>query len=328
MQARRWCRTLTPLILMALLPLAVGAQTPEAFPSKPVRIVVPFPPGGATDITARAVADKLAVKWGQSVVIDNKPGAGGNLGSDLVAKSSPDGHTLVLGVTGSHSINTTLYKKMPYHPLTDFEPLTQATIYPNAIVVHPQVPANNLQELIALVKKEPARYAYGSDGNGTASHLGMEILKARAAMPLTHVPYKGSSPMINDLLGGTLPVGITGLPAVQPHIKAGKLKLIAITTTQRVPGAPEARTVAEQGFPGFNAAPWAGFFAPKGTPKPVLDKLASDLAEALRQPEVTQRMLDLGSTIVANRPDQFRAFVAQQIESWGEGVRLSGATVD
>ena len=327
MNRRLWCSTLSALIWLGCV-AGAHAQTADAFPVRQVRIVVPFPAGGATDITARAVADKLATKWGQPVVIDNKPGAGGNLGSDLVAKAPADGHTLVLGVTGSHAINTTLYKKMPYHPLSDFEPLTQATIYPNAIVVHPQVPASNLQELVALVKKDPARYSYGSDGNGTASHLGMEILKARAGMQITHVPYKGSAPMMNDLLGGTLPVGITGLPAVQPHIKSGKLKLIAITTAQRAPGMPEAKTVAEQGFPGYAAAPWAGFFAPKGTPKPVVDKLAADLAEALRQPDVTQRMLELGSTIVANRPDEFRTFVARQIESWGEGVKLSGATVD
>ena len=327
MNRRLWCSTLSALTWLGCV-AGAHAQTADAFPVRQVRIVVPFPAGGATDITARAVADKLATKWGQPVVIDNKPGAGGNLGSDLVAKAPADGHTLVLGVTGSHAINTTLYKKMPYHPLSDFEPLTQATIYPNAIVVHPQVPASNLQELVALVKKDPARYSYGSDGNGTASHLGMEILKARAGMQITHVPYKGSAPMMNDLLGGTLPVGITGLPAVQPHIKSGKLKLIAITTAQRAPGMPEAKTVAEQGFPGYAAAPWAGFFAPKGTPKPVVDKLAADLAEALRQPDVTQRMLELGSTIVANRPDEFRTFVARQIESWGEGVKLSGATVD
>ena len=328
MQRRTCFLALSLGAVAAVFPLLALAQSADNFPNKPVRIVVPFPAGGATDITARAVADKLSAKWGQPVVIDNKPGAGGNLGSDLVAKASPDGHTLVLGVTGSHAINTTLYKKMPYHPLNDFEPLTQATIYPNALVVHPQVPANNLQELIELVKKDPARYAYGSDGNGTASHLGMEIIKARSGMALTHVPYKGSAPMMNDLLGGTLTVGMTGLPAVQPHLKAGKLKLIAITTAQRAPGMPEARTVAEQGFAGYNAAPWAGFFAPKGTPKAVVDKLAADLIEALRQPEVTQRMLDLGSTIVASRPDEFRGFVARQIDSWGEGVRLSGATVD
>ncbi len=314
------------------LGLSIFAFTAQAqitdFPNKPVRIVVPFPPGGATDITARVVAEKLSAKWGQAVVIDNKAGAGGNVGSDLVAKSVPDGYNIVLGVTGSHAINVSLYKKMPYHPLNDFEPLSQATIYPNAIVVNPQVPANSLAELIALLKKEPGKLSYGSDGNGTASHLGMEVLKHKANFQLTHIPYRGSTPMITDLLGGTLMVGITGLPAVQPHLKAGKLKMIAITTAQRAPGTPDYKTVAEQGVPNFNAAPWAGFFAPKGTPKPVVDKLARDIAEALKQPDVVQKMNELGSTVVGNRPDEFRVFLNQQIEMWAEGIKISGATVD
>jgi tripartite-type tricarboxylate transporter receptor subunit TctC len=318
---------MTAVLATAWLAAPLAAQTTD-FPNKPVRIVVPFPPGGATDITARVVAEKLSTKWGQPVVIDNKAGAGGNVGSDLVAKSAPDGYNIVLGVTGSHSINISLYKKMPYHPLNDFEPLTQATIYPNAIVVNPQVPANTLPELIALLKKEPGKFSYGSDGNGTASHLGMEILKARANVQLTHIPYKGSTPMITDLLGGTLMVGVTGLPAVQQHLKAGKLKIIAITTPQRAPGAPDYKTVAEQGFANFNAAPWAGFFAPKGTPKPVVDKLALDLADALKQADVAQKMNDLGSTVVGNKPDEFRQFVTRQIEMWAEGVKISGATVD
>ena len=318
---------MTAVLATAWLAGPLAAQTTD-FPNKPVRIVVPFPPGGATDITARVVAEKLSTKWGQPVVIDNKAGAGGNVGSDLVAKSAPDGYNIVLGVTGSHSINISLYKKMPYHPLNDFEPLTQATIYPNAIVVNPQVPANTLPELIALLKKEPGKFSYGSDGNGTASHLGMEILKARSNVQLTHIPYKGSTPMITDLLGGTLMVGVTGLPAVQQHLKAGKLKMIAITTPQRAPGAPDYKTVAEQGFANFNAAPWAGFFAPKGTPKPVVDKLALDLADALKQADVAQKMNDLGSTVVGNKPDEFRQFVTRQIEMWAEGVKISGATVD
>jgi tripartite-type tricarboxylate transporter receptor subunit TctC len=318
---------MTAVLATAWLAAPLAAQTTD-FPNKPVRIVVPFPPGGATDITARVVAEKLSTKWGQPVVIDNKAGAGGNVGSDLVAKSAPDGYNIVLGVTGSHSINISLYKKMPYHPLNDFEPLTQATIYPNAIVVNPQVPANTLPELIALLKKEPGKFSYGSDGNGTASHLGMEILKARANVQLTHIPYKGSTPMITDLLGGTLMVGVTGLPAVQQHLKAGKLKMIAITTPQRAPGAPDYKTVAEQGFANFNAAPWAGFFAPKGTPKPVVDKLALDLADALKQADVAQKMNDLGSTVVGNKPEEFRQFVTRQIEMWAEGVKISGATVD
>ena len=318
---------MTAVLATAWLAGPLAAQTTD-FPNKPVRIVVPFPPGGATDITARVVAEKLSTKWGQPVVIDNKAGAGGNVGSDLVAKSAPDGYNIVLGVTGSHSINISLYKKMPYHPLNDFEPLTQATIYPNAIVVNPQVPANNLQELIALLKKEPGKLSYGSDGNGTASHLGMEILKAKANVQLTHIPYRGSTPMITDLLGGTLMVGVTGLPAVQQHLKAGKLKMIAITTPQRAPGAPDYKTVAEQGFANFNAAPWAGFFAPKGTPKPVVDKLALDLADALKQADVAQKMNELGSTVVGNKPEEFRQFVSRQIEMWAEGVKISGATVD
>ena len=317
----------TAVLAAAWLSGPVAAQTTD-FPNKPVRIVVPFPPGGATDITARVVAEKLSTKWGQPVVIDNKAGAGGNVGSDLVAKSAPDGYNIVLGVTGSHSINISLYKKMPYHPLNDFEPLTQATIYPNAIVVNPQVPANTLPELIALLKKEPGKFSYGSDGNGTASHLGMEILKSKANVQLTHIPYKGSTPMITDLLGGTLMVGVTGLPAVQQHLKAGKLKMIAITTPQRAPGAPDYKTVAEQGFANFNAAPWAGFFAPKSTPKPVVDKLALDLADALKQADVAQKMNDLGSTVVGNKPEEFRQFVTRQIEMWAEGVKISGATVD
>jgi tripartite-type tricarboxylate transporter receptor subunit TctC len=318
---------MTAVLATAWLAAPLAAQTTD-FPNKPVRIVVPFPPGGATDITARVVAEKLSTKWGQPVVIDNKAGAGGNVGSDLVAKSAPDGYNIVLGVTGSHSINISLYKKMPYHPLNDFEPLTQATIYPNAIVVNPQVPANTLPELIALLKKEPGKFSYGSDGNGTASHLGMEILKSKANVQLTHIPYKGSTPMITDLLGGTLMVGVTGLPAVQQHLKAGKLKMIAITTPQRAPGAPDYKTVAEQGFANFNAAPWAGFFAPKGTPKPVVDKLALDLADALKQADVAQKMNDLGSTVVGNKPEEFRQFVTRQIEMWAEGVKISGATVD
>ena len=314
-------------LLMSIFALNANSQTSD-FPNKAVRIVVPFPPGGATDITARVVAEKLSSKWGQPVVIDNKAGAGGNVGSDLVAKSAPDGYNIVLGVTGSHAINLSLYKKMPYHPLNDFEPLTQATIYPNAIVVNPQVSANNLTELIALLKKEPGKLSYGSDGNGTASHLGMEILRYKANFQLTHIPYRGSTPMITDLLGGTLMVGITGLPAVLPHLKAGKLKMIAITTAQRAPGTPDYKTVAEQGVPNFNAAPWAGFLAPKGTPKPVIDKLAKDIAEALKQPDVVQKMNELGSTVVGNRPDEFRQFLNQQIDMWAEGVKISGATVD
>jgi tripartite-type tricarboxylate transporter receptor subunit TctC len=315
------------LVAFMLTPCAV-AQDTAGYPSRAVKIVVPFTAGGATDITARLIGEKLAQKWGKPVIIENRAGAGGNVGSDLVAKATPDGYTLLVGVTGSHSINTSLFKSMPYHPLRDFEPLTLATVFPNAIVVNPSVPANNLPELIALLKAKPGAYSYGSDGNGTASHLTMELLKTKAGFTATHVPYKGGAPMVTDLLGGQIQIGITGLPAVQQYVKAGTLKLIAITTAQRMPAAPGYPTVAEQGFPGFSAAPWAGFFAPKGTPPAIVAKVSADLVDVMQMPDVQQRMQDIGSQLVPNTPAEFRKFLEDEIAKWGEAVKVSGASVD
>jgi tripartite-type tricarboxylate transporter receptor subunit TctC len=305
-----------------------SAWAQATFPTRAVTIVVPFGPGGATDLTARLVAEKLGARWGQPVVVDNKPGAGGNVGSALVAKAASDGHTIVLGVTGSHGINVSLVTNMPYHPLRDFEPLTQATLFPNAIAVHPGVPANNLRELIALARRQPGKLSYGSDGNGTASHLGMELIKADAGVFMTHIPYRGGAAMLNDLAGRQIDAGLTGLPAALPLAKAGRIRILAVTTAERVPAAPEIPTVAEQGFRGFVAAPWAGFFAPRGTPPQVLAKLSDDLIWALTQPDVRQRMAEGGSTIVASRPEEFRAFVQAEIERWARAVKTSGARLD
>ena len=311
-----------------LASLGISASAQGIFPSRPVTIVVPFGPGGPTDLTARLVAEKLTTRWGQAVVVDNKPGAGGNVGSALVAKAAPDGHTLVLGVTGSHAINQALYKSMPYHPLRDFEALTQATIFPNAIAVKADVPAKNLQELIALARSRPGRLNYGSDGNGTGSHLGMEMIKSEAKIFMTHLPYRGGAAMLNDLAAGTLDVGITGLPAALPLAKTGKIRIIAVTTGQRVAAAADIPTVAEQGLPGYVAAPWAGFFAPRATPPNITAKLSDDLIWALTQPDVRQRMADGGSTIVASKPEDFRRFIQLEMDRWQQAVRTSGATVD
>ncbi len=306
---------------------AAMAQT-AAFPTRPVTIVVPFPAGGATDIVGRLIAEGLSKKWGQSVVVDNRAGAGGNIGSEFVARAAPDGHTLVLGVTGSHGINISLYKKMSYHPLRDFEPLTLATLYPNALVVNPSVPATNLRELVALIKAGKLNASYGSDGNGTASHLGVEMIKQQAGIEMTHVPYRGSAPMLTDLLGGQIPIGMTGLPAVQPYVKSGKLRLIAITTATRFASAPEYPTVAEQGFAGYAAAPWSGFFAPKGTPKAVVDKISADIREIMADPVVKQKVVDAGSEFVPMTPQAFRGFLEKEIDSWAKAVAISGAQVD
>jgi tripartite-type tricarboxylate transporter receptor subunit TctC len=312
----------------ACLPVTAHAQDAAGYPSRAVKIVVPFAPGGATDITARLIGEKLGKKWNQPVIIENHAGAGGNVGSDLVAKAKPDGYTLLVGVTGSHAINTSLMKSMPYHPLRDFEPLTLATIFPNAIVVNAKVPASTLPELVALLKANPNAYSYGSDGNGTASHLTMELLKAKGGFAVTHVPYKGGAPMVSDLVGGQIQIGITGLPAVQQHVKAGTLKLIAITTAQRMPAAPNYPTIAEQGFAGFSAAPWAGFFAPKGTPPAIVAKVSADLVEVMLLPDVQQKMQEMGSQLVPNSPAEFRRFVEDEIVKWSEAVKVSGASVD
>lgn len=304
------------------------AQDAGNFPTRPVTIVVPFPAGGATDITARLVAEGLSKKWGQAVVIENKPGAGGNVGSEYVARAAPDGYTLVLGVTGSHGINTSLYKNMRYDPIKDFEAVTQATLYPNAIIVNNDVPANNLQELIALLKKPDAHYSYGSDGNGTASHLGMELIKNQGKFELSHIPYRGSAPMVTDLLGGQIQVGITGLPAVQAYAKSGKLKIIALTTADRFASAPDYPTVAEQGFPGYAAPPWSGFFAPKGTPKALVEKISSDMRDVMSDPKAKEKMIAAGSEFTPSTPEQFQAFVQKEIAKWAEAVKISGARID
>ena len=319
-------RKLAAALLLAV-PLAALAQA-DGFPSRPVRIIVPFPPGGATDITARVLGEKVQAKWGQPVVIENRPGAGGNIGAQMVAQSPPDGYTLVLGVTGSHGINISLHKKMPYHPLKDFEPITQATVYPNAILVHPSFPAKNLQELLALARKEPGKYVFGSDGTGTGSHLTMELLNHKAGVKMQHAPYKGSGPLVADVMANQLPIGVTGIPGAMSAYKSGKVKVLALSGPQRIAAAPELPTVAEQGFPGFAGEPWSGFFAPKGTPRPIVEKIATDLIAAMRLPDVEKRMAELGTPLVGSRPDEFRAYVANEIEKWAEAVRVSGATVD
>jgi tripartite-type tricarboxylate transporter receptor subunit TctC len=315
-------------LALGLSTATTAAESAASFPSRPVTIVVPFPAGGATDITGRLVAEGLSKKWGQSVIVENRPGAGGNVGSAYVAKAAPDGYTLILGVTGSHGINVSLYKHMPYDPLKDFEPISQATLYPNAIVVNPSFPASNLKQLVELVKAHPGKYSYGSDGNGTASHLGMEMLKHRAGMEIVHVPYRGSTPMVTDLLGGTIPIGITGLPAVQPYVRSGKLKLIAITTAHRFASSPGYPTVAEQGYPGYAAAPWSGFFAPKGTPHDIVEKISRDMRAVMSDSQARKKMESVGSELTPSTPQQFHDFVANEIKKWKEAVQISGAHID
>jgi len=304
------------------------AQATADFPTRAIRIVVPFPAGGATDIAARLIAERMTAGWKQPVTVDNRPGAGGNIGSDVVAKSAPDGYTLIMGVTGSHAINTSLYAHMPYDPVKDFEPITQVAVVPNVIVVHPSVPARTLPELVALAKREPGKLNYASLGSGTAAHLTMEMFKATAGIDLTHIPYKGSAPAVADLIAGQVQVMVDGLPSALPHVKAGKLRALAVTSAHRSPAAPELPTIAESGYAGFSADAWSGLFAPRGTPKSIVDKLALETQRILKLPEVKQRLADLGAEAVGSTPAEFAEHVRTEIDKWARVVKASGARVD
>ncbi len=309
-----------------VLPAGAHAQAADAFPNKPVHLIIPFAPGGPTDTTGRLIGEALARKWGQPVVIENRAGAGATIGAAAAARSEPDGYTLVLGVTGSHGIAGSLYPNLPYDPQKDFEPITRAVIYANAILASTDVPAKNLQELIALAKKDVAYQTYGTDGNGTASHLTMELLKARAGFKSQAVQYKGAAPLLTDMVSGVVKVGITGLPSAEAFIKSGKIKLIAVTTDRDYTGNGYP-SIAEQGFPGFQAAPWSGLFAPKGTPKPIVDKIAKDVAAVLQEADVKKRFAALGLQPMPTTPEQFKRDLAQEIANWAQAVKLSGAKV-
>lgn len=321
---RRFTMAAVALTTLAALPTqqAVAAEWPE----RPVTLIVPFAPGGPTDVTGRVLGEALGKLWKQTVVIENRAGAGGTIGAAYTAKAAPDGYTLVLGVTGSHGIAGSLYPKLSYDPKADFEAVAKAVIYPNAIIANPDIPANNLQELIALAKKDSKFQVYGTDGNGTASHLTMELLRERGQFPMEAVQYKGASPLINDIVAGFVPVGITGLPSAEAQIKAGKLKLIALTTDQDYSGN-NYPTIAGQGFPGFAAAPWSGIFAPKGTPAPVVQKIAADVKTVMSSPEVIEKMKTLGLTPMPVTLADFEAELERERESWAKAVEVSGAKV-
>jgi tripartite-type tricarboxylate transporter receptor subunit TctC len=322
-------RALAALGAGAALALAsvAGAQAP-AYPTKPIRLVVPFPPGGATDILARAVAQKLTEAWGQQVLVDNRPGAGGNIGSELVAKAAPDGYTLEMGTVGTHAINASLYAKMPYDHVKDFVPVILVAGVPNVLVVHPSVPVNSVAELIAYAKANPGKLNFASSGSGTSIHLSGELFKVMAGVQMTHVPYKGSAPAMQDLLGGQVQLMFDNLPPALPQIKGGKLRALAVTSVTRAPALPDTPTVAEAGLPGFEASSWFGVLAPAGTPPAIVAKLNAEIAKWLATPEAKEKMLALGANAVGGPPEDFAKHIAAETTKWAKVVKESGAKVD
>jgi tripartite-type tricarboxylate transporter receptor subunit TctC len=320
---RTVCATLTGLLLS--LPLLAAEQ---AYPSKPIRLVVPFPAGGSLDVIARAIGQKLSIAWGQPVIIDNRPGAGGNIGADLVAKSAPDGYTILEGALSTHAVNVSLYSKMPYDPIKDFAPITLVAVTPNVLVLNPSVPANSVAELIAYAKANPGKLAFGSGSNGSAGHLAGELFKTEAKVDMVHVPYKGGAPAMQDLLGGQIQLMFDNLANSMQQVRAGKLKAIAVTTARRSPLVPDLPTLAETGLPGFDIYTWWGFMAPAGTPKEIIAKWNAEVTRILNTPEMQAYFAQQGAEPAPTSPEQFMALIQGEIPKYAKIIKASGAKVD
>ena len=316
--------------LLALLwSSAASAQASDTreYPTKPIRMIVPFPAGGPTDIVGRIMAQKLSEALGQQVVVDNRGGASGIIGTDMAAKSPPDGYTLLMAPSAL-AIVVSLYKSVPYDPLKDLAPVIRVASTAFVLVVHPSVPATNVKQLIALLKTRPKEFSYASAGNGTPQHLTTELFKTEAHVRMTHVPYKGSAPAINDVIAGQVPVAFDAFLVALAQIKAGRLRALAQTGRTRSIHLPHVPTKAETVLPGFEAIGWFGLFAPAGTPQAIIARLHEDAAKAFNTPEVKQRLIDLGSDLVIEGPEQFRAFIAAEIVKWVKVIEASGAKVD
>jgi tripartite-type tricarboxylate transporter receptor subunit TctC len=299
----------------------------QSYPSKPIRIVVPFPVGGIADIYARLIGNRWTELWGQPVVVENRTGAGGNIAAELVAKSAPDGYTLVMGSIGTHAVNITLFSRLPYDPVRDFAPVALAVDADGLLAVHASVPANSVPELIALARARPGGLTYASAGAGTASHLAGELFKTMAKVDMVHVPYKGNVPAITDLLAGQTSLIFATMPTVLPHTKAGKLRALATTGDARAAATPELPTVAET-LPGFVVNNWVGLFAPAGTPPDIVGRLNAETRNFMQSKEITARLGAEGARFVPMTPEQFGVFVKAEIAKWAPVVRASGAKAD
>ncbi len=311
----------------ALCAASVAAAA-DIYPSRPIRIVVAYTPAGTTDILARIIGQKFTEEWKQPVVVENRPGANGNIGTDMAAKSAPDGYTLLMTTAGPHGINPTLYRKLPFDAIKDFAPISLVAMVPNLLSVNPSLPVKNVKELIALAKSKPGGLSYGSPGNGSTGHLSMELFKSMSGTNMVHIPYKGSAGVLADLVGGQVQVVIDNMPPYLPQLKAGKIRALAVTTAQRSPAVPELPTMAEAGVPGYEAAAWFGLVAPAGTPKDILDKLSAETAKILKLPDVREKLASQGAEAVGNSPEAFGAFIKAEIAKWAKVIRESGAKAE
>ena len=324
---RRLLQALGAAGLATTLPGLARAQT--NWPAKTVTYVVPFTPGGSTDVIGRTLTGKLAERLGQSFVVDNKPGAAGGVGASFVAKAPADGHTLLGGTISTHAINASLYKNLPYDPVKDFEPVSLIAFLPNVLIVNAALGVNSVADLIALVKRDPSKRTFASSGAGTSTHLAGELLADIIGVKMTHIPYKGTPPALTDVASGQVPFMFDQMTAALPLVQAGKLKFLAVTTAKRTHVAPEIPTMMEAGVPNFEMSSWQAVYAPKGTPKPVVQKLHGEIVKILALPDVKDKLANqLGMTIVGSTPEELAAHMAREIPRWAELVRKSGATPD
>jgi len=308
--------------------LAVSVASAQSWPSKPIRWVVPFAPGGTTDILARTISEKLTIALGKPVIVENNPGAGGGVGAVQTAKAAPDGYTIMGGTISTHAINASLYKALPYDPVKDFAPITLIARVPNLLVVNPDVPAKNVRELIALMKANPGKYSFASSGNGTSQHLSGELFKSMAGVDMQHIPYKGSPPALQDVVSGQVTMTFDNITTAWPLAKAGKLRALAVTTARRSPIAPDVPTLAEAGLAGYEIGSWQGVFAPAGTPADIVKRLNVEIVKIINMPDVREKLVNLGAEPVGDTPDEFAALVKSEGAKWAAVVKQSGARVD
>jgi tripartite-type tricarboxylate transporter receptor subunit TctC len=315
------------LVLLGLL-LALPAAAAEDYPTRPIRLVVPFPAAGPTDIVSRIVGQRLSVILDQPVLIDNRGGAGGSIGSEIVARSPPDGYTILMGTLATHTLNTLILPNMPYDPVRDFAPIARVLINPNLLLVNPGLGVTTVAQLIALLKANPGKYAYASSGNGTPLHLAGELFKLRTGVDMPHVPYRGSGPALNDLMAGQIMIMFETPASSVGFIRAGKIRALAVNSPQRCGALPEVPTMAESGVPDYETYTWNGLFAPAGTPRPIIDRLNRATVEALADPTVRARLTELGTDVASSTPEALGALVKSELVKWAPIVQASGAKVD